>query len=354
MREPPRSLAKLNSDHIARIAEWQEGMVFSSDLCSAVTYLKSAQDYGRSDSHPASAPAHRLGQRLAAPWRSADADRHRAARRRGPFGARGRARPRGRPPRGPRARPRDAPSPGPCGAGGHDRPTVRGAGGGVRARGRLRPELRRARGGGSPLLARADAPPRRAGAGDRRQRGLLGLHPAHLGGLPRRRRAAGRRDHPRRRPRPARRSPARPQHHRRPARRRARAHRLRRRPPAGGHLVQHRGLPRGRAGRDASAGPGRVPRQPAPDGRHAARPAADRARRRGHRPRQPHRPAARRARPPLRPHRRGAPRRSRRAPSRSPPTCGRRGSSTSSRSSSSGRCSGISTSCSTRAVSRSR
>ena len=86
---------------------------------------------------------------------------------------------------------------------------------------------------------------------------------ARVGRLPRRRRAARRRDHPRRRPRPARRRAARAQHHGRPARRRARAHRLRRRPPARRDLVQHRDLPGPGARRDAPAGAGRVPPEPA-------------------------------------------------------------------------------------------
>ena len=46
---------------------------------------------------------------------------------------------------------------------------------------------------------------------------------------------------------------------------------LRRRPPARRRLLQHRGLPGRRAGRDAPARARRVPREPAPDGRDAAR-----------------------------------------------------------------------------------
>ena len=142
-----------------------------------------------------------------------------------------------------------------------------------------------------------------------------------------------------------------PQHDRRAVRRRARAHRLRRRSPAGRDLVQHRGRTRRlEPDRIAPAGAGRVPREPAPDGRDAARPAADRARRR----RSPTTSIScaarlRRPRPALRAHRRRA--RATAPPARtgSPRTCGRRGRSPSSRCSSSGRCSGTSTCCSTRA-----
>ena len=64
---------------------------------------------------------------------------------------------------------------------------------------------------------------------------------------------------------------------------------------------------------------------------------------------EPRPPAARRARPPLRPHRRGPPQRPRERLRDRHRSSGRRGRSPSSRCSSSGRCSGISTSCSTRA-----
>ena len=87
--------------------------------------------------------------------------------------------------------------------------------------------------------------------------------------------------------------------------------------------------------------------EPARNGRHATRPAADRARRRGHRARRP-RPRSGSATTTVaaiassRCSAAAAP-----APSRSPRTSGRRGRSPSSRCSSSGRCSGTSTSCST-------
>ena len=187
-------------------------------------------------------------------------------------------------------------------------------------------------------------------AGDRRQRGVLGLHPRHLGGLRHRRRLrdgdtirAGGRDL-RVVARPG------PQHHRRAARRRARAASPSSATTCSAGISSNTEVyPAVGARRDAPAGAGRVPAEPAADRRDAARPAADRPRRRGHRARRPRPPALRRPRAPLRAHRRGARAAAARPRSRSPRTCGRRARSPSSRCSSSGRCSGTSTCCSTRA-----
>ena len=93
---------------------------------------------------------------------------------------------------------------------------------GARSRRRLRRALRRALRGRSLVLTRADAPPRRAGVGDRGQRGVLGLHPRHVRGRTRPtsccRTATSIRG---RRARPADPGAAGPQHDRHSARRRA-------------------------------------------------------------------------------------------------------------------------------------
>ena len=82
--------------------------------------------------------------------------------------------------------------------------------------------------------------------------------------------------------------------------------------------------PVARARRYAAAGARGVPREPAPHRRDAARSAADRARRRGDRPRRPRPPAAGGPRTALWPHRRSAPRRPReRLRDRHPPVAGR-------------------------------
>ena len=85
--------------------------------------------------------------------------------------------------------------------------------------------------------------------------------------------------------------PAGAQHHRHDLRRRPRRSGLRRRPPAGLHLVEHGDLSRGRARRDAPARTDRVPRQPAADGVDAPRPAVEWPRRPDHRARRARRRA---------------------------------------------------------------
>ena len=195
--------------------------------------------------------------------------------------------------RGHRARPGHAPPPRPHGPGRDDRRALGRRGRRARSRGRLRRALRRALRGRPALLARADAPPRRAGAGDRRQRGVLGLHPRDVGRLRHRRRAARRRAHPRRRARPARRGAAGPQHHRRAVRRRARAASR-----SSATTCWPGSRPTRRSTRplepDGTRPRARVEylRQPAADGRDAARPAADRPRRRRHRARRARRASA--------------------------------------------------------------
>ena len=143
-----------------------------------LSYLNSNQTMDSARPHPAPAPAHRLGQRLAAAGRPAHADRHGPVRRRGADRARGRPAPRRRAARGPRAGAGHAPPPRPQRARGDDRRALGRAHRRLRARGRLRRDYaERARRGRPALLARADAPPRRAGDGARRHRGVLGVHP---------------------------------------------------------------------------------------------------------------------------------------------------------------------------------
>ena len=194
------------------------------------------------------------------------------------------------------------------------------------------------------------------GAGDRRQRGLLGLHPRAVGRLRRRRRARRRRDDPRRRPRPARRGAARAT---------ARPTRCSSTSASaiafvGDHLLARISsnteiYPALEPDRHAPARARRVPGEPAADGRDAARPPADRARRRRHRPRR--RSSAQR----LADHERRCERivdalarpASHRVRDRRRPVARRRRS-PSSRCSSSGRCSGTSTCCWTPDASASR
>ncbi len=135
----------------------------------------------------------------------------------------------------------------------------------------------------SLILARADAPSRGAGIRDPVERRVLGLHPRYVRGVRDGRGPLRRRPRHGGRARAADPGPPRPQHDRRAARRRAQRHRVRRRSPAGGHLVQRRDRPGGRADRIASAGADPVPGQSRADGIDAARAAADRSRRRGRR-----------------------------------------------------------------------
>ena len=211
-----------------------------------------------------------------------------------------------RPDRGRGARPADPSPPGPHGPGrDHRRPLGR-HGGRARSCRRLRRALRGALRSRSSVLARPDAPPRRAGCRHRRQRDVLGLHPPVVRCLAHRRPPERRRSDPGRRARPARRGPAGPQHHRHAVRRRPRQPGLRRRPPAGLHIVEHGDLPGGRARWDAPARTGGVPRQPAADGGDAPGPAVERPRRPDHRARRARRGALRPARAPMRANPEGA------------------------------------------------
>ena len=178
----------------------------------------------------------------------------------------------------------DPPPPGPLGARRHDRGPLRSEGRGARSSRRLRRALLRAVRERPLFLTRADAPPWGAGVGDGRQRGILGVHPRHVGALHHRRAPRRRRSRPGRRPRPTRPRAARPQHNRHSAGRRTQQHGIRGRPPSGRYLVEHRGRARGRARWIAAPGADRVSEQPEANRGHAARSVADRPRRSGHRP----------------------------------------------------------------------
>ena len=252
--------------------------------------------------------------------------------------------------RGHRARAGHAPSPRPQRARGDDRRALGRADRRLRARGRLRRALRRARRGRPALLARADAPPRRARSRDRRHRGVLGVHLRRESDpYARRRRAGRRRDASAPAAATCASSPG-PGHSTTDALFVDERERI---AFVGDHLLAKISsnteiYPALEPDRHAPARARRVP----------ARACGGRPRCRSRRLHTGHgdditdhaelvRAAAGRPRPPLRPHRRGARAAAAPARSRSPTTCGPRRPSPSSPCSSSGRCSGTSTCCST-------
>ena len=131
---------------------------------------------------------------------------------------------------------------------------------------------------------------------------LLGLHPRHDRGLPRRRAPRRRRSRSGGRAQPPGHRATRPQHDGHAVRRRRRRVRVRRRSPAGDDLLQHGDLRARPGARRAGALARAVPGEPRAHGQDAARAAPHRTRRAGHRAQAAGQRAPARPSPPLRAH----------------------------------------------------